>query len=99
MTVPGNADLTGEKIAFESPGGCLTLGTKGEAKMTLTMSVQSSMAGRVFHYNVRGLERGVSIAITGRRSGWQIYRWDGLGWRGHYSSAEEALAVLQRETI
>jgi hypothetical protein len=65
--------------------------------MTLTLSVQASMAGRVFHYNVRGLEQGVSIAITGRRNGWQIYRWDGLGWRGDYSSAEEALAVLQNE--
>jgi hypothetical protein len=54
-------------------------------------------SGRVFQYGVRGGEQGTSIADRGWRRGWQIYRWDGLGWRGSYKTAEEALAALEKE--
>jgi hypothetical protein len=53
--------------------------------------------GRVFQYDVLGGEQGVSIANTGWRHGWQIYRWDDRGWRGSYKTAEEALAALEKD--
>jgi hypothetical protein len=53
--------------------------------------------GRVFQYDVLGGEPGISIANMGWRHDWQIYRWDGLGWRGSYKTAEEALAALKSE--
>jgi hypothetical protein len=53
--------------------------------------------GRVFQYDVCGGEQGISIADMGFRR-WQIYRWDGLGWRGSYKTAEEALATLEKST-
>jgi hypothetical protein len=55
--------------------------------------------GRVFQYGVLGAEQGISIANMGWRHGWQIYRWDGLGWRGSYKTAEEALAALGKEIV
>jgi hypothetical protein len=55
--------------------------------------------GRIFQYAVLGAEQGVSIANMGWRHGWQIYRWDGLGWRGSYKTAEEALATLEKEIV
>lgn len=67
--------------------------------MRVHASVRTSLVGpgRVFHYTVLGAEQGISIANTGWRRGWQIYRWDGLGWRGSYKTAEEALAAFQKE--
>jgi hypothetical protein len=70
--------------------------------MALTLkpfaSVRTGFAGpgRVFQYSVLGGEQGLSIAHMGWH-GWQIYRWDGLGWRGNFKTAEEALAALERE--
>jgi hypothetical protein len=55
--------------------------------------------GRVFQYTVMGGERGISIADMGWRRGWQLYRWDGLGWRGSYKSAGEALGALEKEAV
>jgi hypothetical protein len=69
--------------------------------MSLTLRAHASVrtglvgSGRVFHYTVLGAEQGISIANTGWRTGWQIYRWDGLGWRESYKTAEEALSHLQ----
>ena len=54
-------------------------------------------SGRVFQYSVVDGEQGMSIADRGLRRGWQIYRWDGLAWRGSYKTAEEALAAIQGE--
>jgi hypothetical protein len=53
--------------------------------------------GRVFQYDVLGGEHGISIADMGWWHGWQIYRWDGQGWRGNYKTAEDALAALEKE--
>jgi hypothetical protein len=41
----------------------------------------------------------MSIANMGWRHGWQIYCWDGLGWRVSYKTAEEALAALEKEIV
>lgn len=54
--------------------------------------------GRVFQYSVVGGEEEVSIADMGWQR-WQIYRWDGLGWRGSYNTAEEALAALEKDHV
>ena len=56
-------------------------------------------AGRVFQYSVVGGEQGMSIADMGWRRGWQIYRWDGLGWRGNYKTVKDALAALKKEYV
>jgi hypothetical protein len=69
--------------------------------MSLTLkpfaSLRTGLVGpsRVFQYTVVGDEQGMSIAHMGWR-GWQIYRWDGLGWRGSYQSADEALAAIEK---
>ena len=72
--------------------------------MALTLKPYASLrtdfvvgSGRIFQYGVLGGERGISIADMGRRGGWKVYRWDGLGWRGSYKTAEEALAALEKE--
>ena len=72
--------------------------------MALTLRPYASMrtdlaagSGLDFQYGVRGGEQGISIADRGWRRGWQIYRWDSLGWRGSYKTAEEALAALAKE--
>src|SRR5260370_37195073 len=61
-------------------------------------SLRTSLAGswRVFQYTVVGDEQGMSIAHMGWLRGWQFYRWDGLGWRGSYKSADEALAAIEK---
>jgi hypothetical protein len=74
---------------------CYYRGQGGKKRMTLTLKPFASLRtgligpGRVFQYGVVGGERGMSIANMGLRRGWQIYRWDGLGWKGSYKTAEE----------
>lgn len=73
--------------------------------MVLTLKPFASLrteligAGRLFQHGVLGAEQGVSIANMGWRHGWQIYRWDGLGWRGSYKTPEEALGALEKEIV
>jgi hypothetical protein len=73
--------------------------------MALTLkpwaSIRTSLVGpgRIFQYAVLGREQEISIADMGRLRGWQIYRWDGIGWRGSYKTAEEALAALEKENV
>jgi hypothetical protein len=73
--------------------------------MALTLRPHASLRtdlgaglGRVFQYTVLGAELGISIANMGWRDGWQVYRWDGRGWRGSYKTAEDGLAALEKET-
>jgi hypothetical protein len=78
----------------------VTWGARRNA-MPLTLKPFASLGtsltgpGRVFQYTVVGGEQDMLIAHMGWQ-GWQIYRWDGLGWRGSYKSADGALAAIEK---
>jgi hypothetical protein len=58
-------------------------------------------SGRVIGYRVGGLPDGTTARIANFRGYWQIMRINGdntqSDWSGHYESAEEALAALQKD--